>query len=105
MNTEKLQDDGLGEPGEIKQYDRTGGPDTVRGDELNPNKESDITPIYLTGDSTLQTAEEDAHDRSVDPAKNDKMAASNDDINAAALGRTGGNSVSGGDAGGDDDAE
>lgn len=84
MNNDKQQDDSLGEPGEIKQYERTGGPDTVRGDELNPNRETDVTPIYLTGDSTLQTAEEDEHDRSVDPAKNDRMAASNDDINSAA---------------------
>lgn len=99
MNKEK-QDDGLGEPGEIKQYDRTDGPDTVRGDELNPNKETDVTPIYLTGDSTLQTAEEDEHDRSVDPAKRDRMAASNDDLNAAALNRTGGNIVSDGDGSG-----
>lgn len=71
----------MGQPGEIRQYDRTDGPSTVRGDELNPNRKTDITPIYLTGDSTLQTPEEDAHDRSVDPSKDDHMAASNDDIN------------------------
>lgn len=80
MNKDKQLDD-LGQPGEIRQYDRTDDPDTVRGDELNPNKQSDVTPIYLTGDSTLQTADEAERDRNVDPAKDDTMAASNDDIN------------------------
>ncbi len=80
MDKDKNQDE-LGEVGEIRPYDRTDGPDTVRGDELNPNNQSDVTPIYLTGDITLQTPEEDAHDRSVDPTKDDSMAASNDDIN------------------------
>lgn len=81
MNKDKQQQDDLGQPGEIRQYDRTDAPDTIRGDELNPNKQTDVTPIYLTGDITLQTPEEDAHDRSTDPVKGDTMAASNDDIN------------------------
>jgi len=81
MDSNKKQDDGLGEPGEIKQYDRTDGPDSIRGDELNPNRESDITPIYVNGDITLQTAEESERDDQTDPGKDDTMRASNDDIN------------------------
>ena len=81
MNEDKQQQDDLGQPGEIRQYDRTDGPDTVRGDDLNPNMETDVTPIYLTGDITLQTAEESDHDRSVDVTQNTTLAPSNDDIN------------------------
>lgn len=81
MDTKEKHDDGLGEPGEIKQYDRTDGPDTIRGDELNPNKETDITPIYVNGDITLQTADEAAKDDNTQPGQDDAMRASNDDIN------------------------
>jgi hypothetical protein len=92
---QQQQNDDLGQPGEIRQYDRTGGPDTIRGDELNPNKKSDVTPIYLTGDSTLQTPEEDEHDRSVDVTKNDTLAASRDDIHQPAISRMAGDSNQG----------
>jgi hypothetical protein len=40
----------------------------------------DATPIYLTGNSTLQTPEEDRHDKSIDPRDEDVMEPSNDDI-------------------------
>jgi hypothetical protein len=38
------------------------------------------TKIYLTEDSTLQTPEEDRHDKSQDPSKNDTLEPSNDDL-------------------------
>lgn len=38
------------------------------------------TPIYLTGNSTLQSPEEHAHDKSVDPNKDIKVSISNDDL-------------------------
>lgn len=102
----KQQTDDLGQPGEIRQYDRTDGPDTVRGDELNPNRETDVTPIYLTGDSTLQTPEEDAKDRSTDPNSKDRMTASNDDLNEPIPPRTAGDSNMGtGDRSNDDNAD
>jgi hypothetical protein len=81
MNNGKQKGDNLGKPGEIRQYDRTDGPDSVRGDDLNPNKEPEGTPLYVTGNSTLQSPEEDAHDRSVDPNKDSGIRVSNDDIN------------------------
>lgn len=80
MDKNHKQDDRLGQPGEIRQYDRTEGPDTIRGDELNPNKQSDITPIYVNGDITLQTAEEAEKDDRTQPGQDDTMRASNDDI-------------------------
>jgi hypothetical protein len=53
------------------------------------------TPIYLTGNSTLQSNEEHAHDKSVDPNQDTSMSVSNDDlhdINAGKLtGRDGTN--------------
>lgn len=42
------------------------------------------TPIYLTGDSTLQTPEEDRKDKSADPRKDDHFEPSNDDLRTAA---------------------
>jgi hypothetical protein len=38
----------------------------------------DETPIYLTGDSTLQTPEEDRKDKSNNPEENDKLEVSED---------------------------
>ena len=42
--------------------------------------ESSETKIYLTPDSTLQTPEEDRHDKSIDPRKEDRFEISNDDL-------------------------
>lgn len=80
MDQNKKPENDLGEVGEIKQYDRTDGPDTTRGDELNPNRESDITPIYVNGDITLQTADEAERDDRIEPGKDENMRASNDDV-------------------------
>jgi hypothetical protein len=41
---------------------------------------SEETPIFLTGDSTLQTPEEDRHDKSKDPREDDRLDVSNDDL-------------------------
>lgn len=81
MDKNNPQNDDLGQPGEIRQYDRTDGPDSVRGDDLNRNREAQGTPLYVTDNSTLQSPEEDAHDRSVQPGANDSVRVSNDDIN------------------------
>lgn len=79
MEEQKKKDE-LGQQGEIRQYERSDRESTVRGDELNPNKGGDTTPIYVTGDSTLQTPEEAEHDRSVDPTKDNTIAVSKDDL-------------------------
>ncbi len=47
----------------------------------NTANNSEETPIYLTSDSTLQTAQEHQHDQSVDPRKDTTMEVSNDDLN------------------------
>jgi hypothetical protein len=44
------------------------------------NTSGEDTKIYLTPDSTLQTPEEDAHDKSIDPRKDDTIGVSNDDL-------------------------
>lgn len=38
------------------------------------------TPIYLSGDSTLQTPEEDRKDKARDPRTDDTFEPSNDDL-------------------------
>jgi hypothetical protein len=48
--------------------------------EDNTNKKNEGTPIYLTPDSTLQTAEEKDHDASIDPRKDDTISVSQDDL-------------------------
>jgi hypothetical protein len=43
-------------------------------------KNNHETPIYTSGDSTLQSPSEHEHDASVDPRKNDRIDVSNDDL-------------------------
>jgi hypothetical protein len=45
------------------------------------------TPVYLYGDSTLQTPEEHEHDRSIDPRKDDSMDVSDSDLEQIKAGR------------------
>ncbi|MBO9681837.1 MAG: hypothetical protein J7502_04060 [Flavisolibacter sp.] len=47
--------------------------------DQHSNKSSDTT-IYLTPDSTLQTPEEEHHDKSIDPRKDNTIGVSNDDL-------------------------
>ncbi len=44
------------------------------------NSNENETPIYLTGDSTLQTPAEDEKDKTKDPRRDDTMEPSNDDL-------------------------
>jgi hypothetical protein len=44
------------------------------------SNESNETRIYLTPDSTLQTPEEDRHDKSIDSGKDSTISVSNDDL-------------------------
>ena len=63
--------------------------------KLSSDAANEPTPIYLTGDSTLQTPEEDQHDRSVDPRKDSKMEISNDDLHESAADRFAGSDRAG----------
>jgi hypothetical protein len=47
---------------------------------MEENKKTEGTPIYLTPDSTLQSAEEKEHDASIDPGKDDTISVSQDDL-------------------------
>jgi hypothetical protein len=49
-------------------------------EETRQQQSGDETPIFLTGDSTLQTPEEDRHDKSTDPGKEDRLDVSQDDL-------------------------
>lgn len=44
------------------------------------SNENSETKIYLTSNSTLQTPQEDIHDKSIDPRKNNTIDVSNDDL-------------------------
>lgn len=66
----------------------------------DPNNEqqradADETPIYLTDNSTLQTPEEDRHDKSNDPRNDDFMEPSNDDIHTTNADRLAGSDRAG----------
>lgn len=45
------------------------------------------TPLYLYGDSTLQTPEEHRHDQEVDPRKDDTIDVSDSDLEPIKAGR------------------
>lgn len=69
-----------------------------RPEEENDSKQQsagDSTPIYLTGNSTLQTPEEDAHDTSIDPRTDDTMEPSNDDLHITRADRMAGSDRAG----------
>jgi hypothetical protein len=53
------------------------------------------TPIYLTGNSTLQTPEEDRKDKSNDPRKNDNFETSSDDLHETSADRNEGSDLEG----------
>jgi hypothetical protein len=59
------------------------------------NSENNETKIYLTPDSTLQTPEEDRHDKSIDPRKDNRMSVSNDDLHETNADRFAGNDRAG----------
>lgn len=56
---------------------------------------SEETPIYLTGDSTLQTPEEDRKDKANDPRRNDTFEPSNDDLHETTADRAAGSDRAG----------
>ena len=71
----------------MKQQDQNSNRQTNAGNQreaddsrLASNATNEPTPIYLTPDSTLQTPEEDRHDKSIDPRRDDSLSVSNDDL-------------------------
>jgi hypothetical protein len=52
----------------------------MQRDMKDRSAEENDTKIYLTPDSTLQTPEEHAQDKSIDPRKDETIAVSNDDL-------------------------
>ena len=59
------------------------------------SQDSNDTKIYLTPDSTLQTPEEDRHDKSIDPRKDNTIAVSNDDLHETKADRLAGSDRAG----------
>lgn len=53
------------------------------------------TKIYLTPDSTLQTPEEDRHDKSIDPRDEKSIDVSNDDLRETKADRLAGSDKAG----------
>jgi hypothetical protein len=58
-------------------------------------KKKDESAIYLTGNSTLQSTEEDAHDSSIDPRQDDSLSVSDDDLRPSAADRFAGSDRAG----------
>lgn len=74
------------QPGHINEYRDIEDSKEEVGSLANTSGE-DSTPIFLSGESTLQTPEEERHDKSVDPRKDDSIDVSNDDLHDIKLGR------------------
>ena len=65
----------------MKEQEQTGSDERNRDhDEPSSNAANEPTPVYLTPDSTLQSPEEDKHDKDVDPRKDNSISVSNDDL-------------------------
>lgn len=89
MKKNKKDDRNTGTPG--KTYPRR-DEDTRAREEQERRAEStpasaEGTPIYLYGDSTLQTPEEHRHDEQVNPQKGDSMDVSDSDLEQIKAGR------------------
>ncbi len=77
----------------------------INNDKKNnsDNKETgEVTKIYLTPNSTLQTPEEHKHDQSVDPTKDNTIDVSNSDLRETEIDRNRGEMF---DITGDDDSD
>ncbi|HYH14269.1 MAG TPA: hypothetical protein VD794_03560 [Flavisolibacter sp.] len=70
-----------------EQENKSKQPRTQDEDDGSNRSHGEGTPIYLTSDSTLQSPEEHAHDKSVDPNKDTTMEASNDDLHDIKAGK------------------
>lgn len=51
-----------------------------KNDNKQTNRQEEEVKIYGAPGSTLQTPEEDRHDKSIDPRKDSTMEVSNDDL-------------------------
>jgi len=48
--------------------------------EVSSNASNETTSVYLTPNSTLQSPEEDKHDKGLDPRTDSSLSVSNDDL-------------------------
>ncbi|MDB5197838.1 MAG: hypothetical protein JWP88_2209 [Flaviaesturariibacter sp.] len=60
--------------------------DQEREDDGSNRSHGEGTPIYLTSNSTLQSPEEHAHDKSVDPGQHTSIDVSDSDLTDANAG-------------------
>lgn len=68
-----------------------------REDDGSNRSHGEGTPIYLTSDSTLQSPEEHAHDKSVDPRQDTSMDVSDTDLTEIKAGKLTGRDETDGD--------
>ena len=55
--------------------------DNLRDEDIKPSSaDQQTTPIYVTGDATLQTPAENRHDKSIDPRQDTSRESSKDDL-------------------------
>jgi hypothetical protein len=75
-----------------KNKQRPAKPDALNDQGQNrtgsqQNTRSEETPIYLTGNSTLQTSEEHQRDQQTDPRADRSLDVNRDDLHEVRLGR------------------
>ncbi|RYD95146.1 MAG: hypothetical protein EOP50_08435 [Sphingobacteriales bacterium] len=78
----------------MKEDNKRGGaiPDALNNqgqnrEEAPQNSKDGETPIFLTGNSTLQTGDEHRHDQSVDPRRDSRTEVNRDDQHEIRAGR------------------
>ena len=71
----------------MKEQERNKQTRSQQEDDGTNRSHGEGTPIYLTGNSTLQSPEEHAHDKSVDPNRDTTMESSNDDLHEINAGK------------------
>jgi hypothetical protein len=71
----------------MEQDNRDKQSQTQQQDDRTNRSDGKGTPVYLTGNSTLQSPEEHAHDQSVDPTKDTTISVSNDDMHEIKAGK------------------
>lgn len=83
----------------MKEQDRnrqdSGNQREADDSRLASNAGNEPTPIYLTPDSTLQTPDEDKHDKNIDPRRDDSLSVSNDDLHETSADRMAGSDRAG----------
>ena len=92
---EDPKDPHLGPPGEANTDKHINFLADEQGDEQRRNEKVEESRIFVTDNSTLQTPEEDRHDKSIDPRQDTSVSVSGYDLRESAADRVAGSDRAG----------